>query len=274
MQEYYFLFGLGILWMIFAVIQDLKTTEISNWLNFSLIGIGLSYRAFYSLSMNDLMFFISGLFGFAVFFVLAYGFYYARAFAGGDAKLLMGFGVILPYKDFYELFFAGGIFIFSLFFFGVIYSLIYSIFIVFKKKEKFKKEFKIKMQNNKLWFIVFFIFGAIIGTISHFVFGIFVVSIFVLYLYVKALDICMIELVGTGNLMEGDWLEKSVRVKGKLIRKSVHGLNKEEIEILRKNGKAVLIKRGIPFTPAFLLALLAMAPFFSVLSVSVLSSLF
>src|SRR3989338_1270519 len=144
MEQYYFLFGIGILWMIFAVIQDIKTTEISNWLNFSLIGIGLVYRAFYSSFVKDWIFLVSGLLGFAVFFVLAYGFYYARAFAGGDAKLLMGFGVILPYGDFYELFLAGGIFIFSLFLLGAIYSLVYSIFIVFKKKEKFKKEFKIK----------------------------------------------------------------------------------------------------------------------------------
>ena len=58
------------------------------------------------------------------------------------------------------------------------------------------------------------------------------------------------------ELQEGDWLERDVRVGGKVIKKSVHGLSKMEIGMLRKVGKRVLIKDGVPFTIAFLLALI------------------
>jgi len=90
MTEIYFLFALAIIWTTFAAIQDIKTREVSNWLNFSLIAFALAYRAFYSISKKDPKFFILGVLGFIIFFILAHVFYYGRAFAGGDAKLLMG----------------------------------------------------------------------------------------------------------------------------------------------------------------------------------------
>jgi len=90
MEEYYFLFVLAFVWMIFAVVQDLKTREVANWLNFSLIGFALAYRAFYSSFTGEWMFLGFGFLGFLMFFILAHVFYYSKVFAGGDAKLLMG----------------------------------------------------------------------------------------------------------------------------------------------------------------------------------------
>jgi Flp pilus assembly protein protease CpaA len=103
--EYLFLFLLGGMWIVFAVVQDLRTREISNWLTFSLIGIVLAYRAFYSLESGDLDFFLFGVFGVAAFWILGYVFYYGRVFAGGDVKLLRGIGGILPYKNLMDLVF-------------------------------------------------------------------------------------------------------------------------------------------------------------------------
>ena len=67
MEEYYFLFALAIVWMIFAVVQDLKTREVANWLNFSLIGFALAYRAFYSSFTGEWMFLGFGFLGFLMF---------------------------------------------------------------------------------------------------------------------------------------------------------------------------------------------------------------
>ncbi|MBI2056754.1 hypothetical protein HYT91_00690 [Candidatus Pacearchaeota archaeon] len=44
-----FLVALALVWMIFAVVQDLKKREIANWVNFSLIIFALGFRFFYSL---------------------------------------------------------------------------------------------------------------------------------------------------------------------------------------------------------------------------------
>ena len=67
------------------------------------------------------------------------------------------------------------------------------------------------------------------------------------------------------ELQEGDWLEKEVKIGSRTIKKSVHGLSVEDIRLLRKSGTKVWIKRGIPFTPAFLIALLFMGYVFLVL---------
>ena len=76
MEQYYFLFVLAFVWLIFAVAQDLRTREIANWLNFSLIAFALAYRAFYSISVKNADFFLFGLGGVLLFVVLGYIFYY------------------------------------------------------------------------------------------------------------------------------------------------------------------------------------------------------
>jgi Flp pilus assembly protein protease CpaA len=274
MEEFYFLLGLALLWTIFAVVQDMRKTEVANWLNFSLIGFGLVYRAYYALEKGEGMFLVSGLVGFLVFFGLAHLFYYTKAFAGGDAKLLMGFGVVLPYSNLTGLISSGIVFILLLLFLGALYSLIYSLFIVIKSKEKFSKEFASKIKGRWWIVFVFLVLGLIFfifGSLEAGLFFEFLALIYLLYYYIMALDECMIRKVGGRDLQEGDWLEKDVRVGVRVIKKSVHGLSKEEIKLLRRARKKVLIKGGIPFTPAFLLALLTMAPFYLISEVSVFS---
>lgn len=272
MQEYYFLIGLGLIWGLFATIQDLRTREVANWLNFSLIAFGLVYRAFYSISNSDGLFFLSGLVGFVLFFALAHLFYYGKAFAGGDAKLMMGFGVILPYSNITGLIYMSVIFIFALFFVGSIWSLIYSFFIVSNNWNKFRKEFKKVFGKSRRLFVILLVFIVLILFIYDFVYWImlasFLIFIYFLYSYVKALDICMIRKVSSMDLQLGDWLQRDVRVGGKIIKKSVHGLSLRDIKLLQNAKKKVLIKDGIPFTIAFLLALIFMGYFFLVLGVS------
>jgi Flp pilus assembly protein protease CpaA len=60
MNEVIFLFGLGFVWMFFAAVQDLKTTEVSNWLTYSLVVFGLAGRAFFAIAESDLSFFLVG----------------------------------------------------------------------------------------------------------------------------------------------------------------------------------------------------------------------
>ena len=71
MIETIFLICLGLIWIIFAVVQDLRKREIANWLNFSLIIFALGFRFFYSL-FGDAGYglFYQGLLGFGVFFLL------------------------------------------------------------------------------------------------------------------------------------------------------------------------------------------------------------
>jgi len=261
MNQYYFLFALAFIWTLVATIQDIKKREVANWLNFSLIAFALAYRAFYALH-SSLNFFLYGLIGFVLFFVISYALYYARAFAGGDAKLLMGFGIILPYEKITDFFFLPLIFLFALFFIGAIYSLLYSISIVIKNEKQFKKEFSSKFKKNKIvntMALIIFTILIIAGFRNQlaFFFSIFFL-IPIIITYTKSLDKCMIKLYHPEKLTEGDWLEKEVRVGGKTIKKSVHGLSLDDIELLKRHNRSVLIKEGIPFVPAFLITLIVM----------------
>ena len=97
MNEVIFLFVLGLLWIIFAVVQDIRKREIANWLNYSLVIFALGFRFFWGLFLGDWNFLLQGLIGFGIFFVLGNLFYYMKMFAGGDAKLMMALGAVLPF---------------------------------------------------------------------------------------------------------------------------------------------------------------------------------
>jgi prepilin signal peptidase PulO-like enzyme (type II secretory pathway) len=272
MNEYYFLFGVALVYLIIAVIQDLKTTEISNWLNFSFMVFALSYRFFYSYSIRSYEFFYFGLIGFLLFFGFGLAFYYTKVFGGGDAKLLAGLGAVLPYDNYLGVFYMSFVYILILFGFGAFWSLIYSLKIIYREKKKFLREFDKNLRKSKfiiastliisIFVILFakpFYFGALVGA------GVFLIPF--LWVYVRALEKCMIVLTKPIDLIEGDWLNKEVYVGKKKISKSVHGLSLEEIRILKKANKSVWIKQGVPFTPAFLLSLIFMVTFYSFLQV-------
>jgi len=97
MIEVIFLLILAFIWILIATISDIKTTEVPNWLNFSLIIFTLGFRFFYSLfSANNFNFFYQGLIGLGIFFIIENALYYGKMFAGGDAKLMLALGTILP----------------------------------------------------------------------------------------------------------------------------------------------------------------------------------
>lgn len=259
-----FLIILALIWLIFAVISDLKTTEIPNWLNFSLIIFALGARFFYSLFNNfDWNFFIQGVFGFAVFFILADMFYYGRFFGGGDAKLLKALGPILPLGI--SFISNIGLFLTFLFLFllaGAGYGLILFGILSTNNFNKLKREFLKQNRKNKKTIIAFLILGIILIAAGYYFSYLFILGIFILispYLVIYAQSVdesCMKKRIKTSELTEGDWLHQDIRVGKNIIKKEWDGLSKKEIAILRKKYKFVMIKKGIEFSPVFLISFL------------------
>jgi len=259
---YEFLLLLTLIWLIIASIRDLKIREIPNWLSFSLIISALAFRAFYSVINSVPQFFIQGIFGLAIFIILGYLFYYGRIFAGGDAKLLMALGPIIPLSNnfFYNLLLFG-IFIFLVLMLGGLYGLIFSLILVIKKRKEFFKEFAIQLKKNKKLMIFFLFFAFLIFIFSLFISDIFLIITSLLFLifpllfiYSKAIEeSCMVKEIKGKELRIGDWLYKEVEVGKRKIKPNWEGLNEKEIKLLRKKRK-VKIKEGVPFVPAFLLA--------------------
>ena len=220
MIEYYFLFALGIIYLIVASYEDLKKTEVANWITYSFVAFALAYRGIYSVLNGDYRFFVLGALGFFVFYLIGNLLYYAKAFGGADVKLLRAIGVTLPYQSYFGLIFTLLGFIFLLFFVAFFYTLIYSVFIVYFNKRRFVNEFYIRFKKYKGWMAVLALIGVLFlifsivykyGMIGGAVFLITAV-VPMMYVYLKAVDSCMVVLVSPGKLMEGDWILEDINV--------------------------------------------------------------
>lgn len=261
-----FLLFLTLAYLIVASVQDLRKREIYNWLSFSLIAFALAYRLFYSVVNSDFLFFIYGVGGMVLFIGLGYLLYYARVFAGGDAKLLFAIGACLPFSgSIYGNLISLGLFILLLLFLGGLWGLFYSLFLAFRNRERFSRELFKEMKKFKLLiYIALIVFVILLGFVFYLGEVIFLIIPFIilvlpfLYAYGKAIESsCMITSISPRELTIGDWLISSVRVGKKIIKPDWEGVSEEELEILKKYRGKVKIKVGIPFVPGFLLAFLA-----------------
>jgi Flp pilus assembly protein protease CpaA len=261
-----FLIILGLIWIIGAVMQDLKRREVDNVWNFSLIFFALAYRAGFSIYNNDYWYFLNGLLGFAIFLLLGNLFYYLRVFAGGDAKLMISFGAILPFSfNWISNFKIFGLFIFLFLISGSFYVFIWSIVLMIKHWNKFKKQYLKQTKNYKKMFyfsFLFFIFGIIFEIIFQniifIILGLIAILFPVMFVFAKSIEeSCMIRALNPDKVREGDWLYKDVLVHGKKIKADWDGVTKNNLLLIRKrNNKKILIKEGIPFTPGFLFGFL------------------
>lgn len=263
----FFLIALALVWISFASLQDLKKREIYNWISFSLIGFALAYRAIYSVINSDLMFLIYGLLGLAVFVIVGYGFYYARVFAGGDAKLLMALGAVLPMSS--SL--LGNVaislgFILLLLIFGSLWGIFYSGLLVLGNKRRFLTEFRKQYKRNRNLLYGFILLAVVVAGIVALFFDtlMFVLPLVLLlfpllYIYGKAVEeSCLVIFVSSKELTVGDWLYSQVRVGKRIIKPNWEGLSESELTLLRKSRKKIEVRYGIPFVPSFFFAFLAL----------------
>lgn len=265
-----FLIIIALIWIIFATFSDLKTREIPNWLNFSLIIFVLGIRFFYSLfNGQDFSFFAQGLIGFGVFFVLANLLYYIRFFAGGDAKLVMALGTVIPLGN--DVFSNISLFFNFLLLFllvRVIYDIVFIFYLGFRDSAKVKKEFYRKIMKNKKIIYLSLVMAIIVVALGFFeelllIPGILIFILPYLYFYTKAIEEkSLVVRIDSKKLTEGDWLSKNIPVGTKVIEARWEGLSKEEISLIKKKHKFVSIKGGIPFAPGFLIIILLFAYFY------------
>jgi Flp pilus assembly protein protease CpaA len=265
MYEVIFLWLLALIYIIFAVMQDVKTKEIANWITFSLIIFALGFRFFYSLFQGDgFVFFYNGLIGLGIFFVIGNLLYYGKVFAGGDAKLMISLGAILPYSTNILSNFQG-FFNFILIFLlaGFLYIFASSTVFCVRNFKSFKKEFLKQLKKNKRFMIIallislFFLILGFVEVLS-FILGILVFFTSYLYIYSKAIDeSCMVKKIKTKDLREGDWLYSGLKIGKKVINAKWEGLSKKDIKEISKKYKEVKIRQGIAFSPVFLISFIA-----------------
>jgi len=270
--ENLFLIFIGIIWMIIAVIQDFRSREVANWWNFSLIVAALSYRAFLSIYSLNYWYALWGVIGLIGGILLGNFFYYARMFAGGDAKLMYGLGTILPLGLTWKTNLSLLIWFLALFLLaGGVYGLVYSIVLSLVNRKRFSKEFRKQFNKNKKAIIMviglsLFVFILGFGIYSSILvwLGVLLFISPILLVYAKAIEeSCMIQKINVSKLTIGDWLAEDIKVGRKLIKANWEGLSENELKMLQKGYKGkVLVKCGIPFTPSFLIAFILLLVIF------------
>ena len=261
MLEVVFLIALGLIYLVFASVQDIKKTEVANWSSFSLIIFALGFRFFFSLFSEDFAFFWQGLIGLGIFFILGNLLYYGRMFAGGDAKLMIALGTVIPfYNNFFENLNIFVLFFILFLFAGFFYGFIWSIFLAARNFKKFKKEFGKSLNKYKILTYSIMLAGLVLMVLGFSDFYLFYLGILIfilpcIYIHAKVVDgIFMVRVVKAKNLIEGDWLVEDLKMGNKKIKKSWEGLSKKDICLIQKYKKSVRIKFGIPFVPVFLIS--------------------
>ncbi|MEK6875184.1 MAG: prepilin peptidase [Nanoarchaeota archaeon] len=265
MDEVIFLFLIALIWIVIASIQDLKKREVDNWVSFSLIIFALGFRFFYSLfnleSLGGFWFFYSGLIWLGIFYVIGYLFYYSKLFAGGDAKLMIALGSVLPLNEsFSQNLIEIAYFILIFLLVGFFYSLFWSLTLMFRNFKEFKKKFFSIFEKQRKFFypliflgIVAFILGFF--EVIFFLLGAFILIFPLVFAYSKAIEeTCMIKKIRVQELREGDWLVGDIKIGKSVIKSRWEGLTLKEIKLIRKKLKNIYVKEGIPFVPVFLIS--------------------
>lgn len=270
MDPFVLLFLLALLWLIVATVQDVRTTEIADWLTFSLIGVGFSYRLVYALVTQNQSFFWWGFLGFVFFTSLSYLFYYAHLFAGGDAKLLAGLGLFIPASSYSDLLLYGFGFIVLFLLSGVVWSLAYTFYRVVRQPTRFLSGLRKELKGHRMLIGFLVALSVVIFTLFAFVdymiglfFGLAILFSGFLFMYVRVFErTYLIRTKSPKELMLGDWIVSAVKVRNFWIKPSVHGLNEKEILLLRKYNKSVVVRDGVVFGPGFLIGFILFLLFY------------
>lgn len=266
------IFAIVLAALLIGTYTDFKTREVPDWLNYSLIFIGLGLRSIFSLVYWDWHYIVEGLLGLGAFFLIALAMFYAGQWGGGDSKMVMGLGSLIGIRFSLDTFLLG--FIINIVIFGALFGIVFSVFLALRQWKSFSKAFSKEFSKRKrtkwlVWIgtlallvITLFTPGPVRASVVVLA-GVTFVS-FYMYVYLKAVEkSALIVWLPPERLTEGDWIVKDVRVGKKYIcgPKDL-GISEEQIMTLKKLKKQgriskVLIKNGFPFVPSFLLAFIA-----------------
>ena len=223
----YILIPIALIWLTFASISDLKSKEIPDWLNFSLIIIALAIKSIEAILARNVFILLYAIAALVIFFLLANLMYYTKQWGGGDAKLIIGLGIIFTqYPTEFLNYFNPKLtipfaitFVVNILFIGAVYGIIWSVSLAIKnyKKIKFNKDiFKRPMRIILPLVLLFFLSSFLLPQIKY-LFGVATIFFLVVYLiliFTNAVEqSIMIKSMALSKLREGDWLYKPVYYK-------------------------------------------------------------
>ena len=285
---------LGLIALAIGTYTDLKVREVPDWVSYGLIISGLAIRIASTIVDGvtagtgsagwlsagkilgiDILWFLA-------FVIIAYIMFYSGQWGGGDAKLLMGLGIV--FASYPQALFSlvpqlspdlaipfPITLILHIFIFGAVYGLLLSLYLAIRKWQPFLQQWReIRAKEKRLWLLAQLLFVAgFVAAIICFLFGydlfvffaIFIAVLpfifLVLWLFARTVEqVCMIHSIPVTKLRDGDWIVKDIyHKKTYLCGPKDLGISVEQIALLKKYKiGSVFVKEGIPFVPAFLLA--------------------
>jgi Flp pilus assembly protein protease CpaA len=268
---------LVLIYLVIATISDMKTQEIPDSLNYSFIAIGLFIYLIKTLTTGEITYILSSALTLGAFLVIGNIMYYTKQWGGGDLKLLMGLGALLPIYPNIVLenfpimasnYFGLDLFL-NILLVGSIYALLFAIYLGIKNRKQFSKKFKeeyskkkVKTREKIFWALIILTNILSFFLLETNIVKIFVLSMSILFLLlnyllitVKAIeDISMYLTIDTKKLREGDAITKELKADSKIIyQPSIHGVTKKQIPEIQKHFDKVEIKNGIAFALSFLI---------------------
>lgn len=274
-----------VLGVVFAVVAacsltDVRTKEVPDWLTYGLAIFGLGAGLLRSVAEWSLQPVAFSLAGAVLLFGISYALYRMGQWGGGDGKLLIGIGASLGLPVMLEFPYIGSdsflvSFLANLVVVTALYSILLAAYNALRNRRRFAQELKKGLKRGKVPRRIALAVSIALLAISILVpyataklvaAGAAVIIMLSSYLWILSSVVeraCMLEWVSPRRLTEGDWIEKDVFAGGRRIAGPGDlGVSKAQIGKLvrlhreKKIGK-VLLKKGSPLVPAFLLALLA-----------------
>ncbi len=267
--------SVAILGSLAGLITDLKARWVPDWTNHFMIFFGLGGHALISLKESSIWPLALSLIVAGIFYGISLLMFYTGSWGGGDAKLLIAYGALLPSyqpltQNYVSAFwpFPATLWL-NIILFGALFGMLSITYLITKNYKHFLTHFKEKVSENKK--LIYAATAAVVVVsltgifIDYFLIALALVAyLFVfLFLVMKSVEnVAMIKEISAKKLVEGDWLAAEIKVGGVHIKAGKTGLDLETIEKLRKleaDGKisGVKVKEGLPYVPAMFTGLLA-----------------
>ncbi|MFP4118622.1 MAG: prepilin peptidase [Candidatus Woesearchaeota archaeon] len=258
--------------LFYASYTDLKTREVPDILNYSLMALGVILAGTASILQETFLPVLHSILGLLGGYLLGALMFYTGQWGGGDAKMLMavgafhGISISQLLAGEFPLFFTTFV---SFMLAGALYGLIYALVLMLRRFKtvmaevsKFHSQGQAAMARNIVLgvgvvglVVALLIQAQIISIFIGLVTTFLVVGYYLLILGRVVEKTCMIQTVPLNKVTVGDWIVEDIHIRGKRVcgPKDL-GISEKQLGELKKHKvKAVKVKYGIPFIPGFLL---------------------
>ncbi|MBI4095918.1 MAG: prepilin peptidase [DPANN group archaeon] len=258
-----------------GTITDFQNRWAPDYVSYFGILFGFGGHAILTLQQNSYWPLLLSVGGAAVFYGIGWLMFNFGAWGGGDAKMLIALGALLPVYQPITNFYYGAPWPFlatlmlNILIFGAILGVIGTALIFAKNFRTIIPEIKKQFRENRKYLYLsagtiavspaFLFFANIYLAAAVALAGFFVILFFAL----KSIEtISMHKDTTPEKLVEGDWLMEEITIGDFHVKPTKSGLETDDIKKIRDlaaQGKinTVRVKEGLPYLPAFLAALIA-----------------